>query len=240
MYFIGFYTEHSPSASLPNQSSVSSISTNDCTIDSVDTPSPIILNNSISSEASSHRNPFITTQSSGSDSVFSSTESYTVDQRVRAKLEAIHEKSLNDMADDLEEGISFMCMRRHHSDGEITNQSQNVVQETPEETDVSIHKKRKTFARMKSHSFDEENLTQLIKDQLGSHNNIENNKSLQPPPPQWPAPPIITTDMCHGDSVEPLIPKQADGMLQVSSPVVIDGSKANLLTNTKTRKRRAC
>jgi len=88
----GFYADHAAPRhhqSLEKLSSSSSISTHDCTIDSVDTPSPILLNNSPTD--SMHQNPFTIPKSNsqGSDSVFSSTESYNMDQRLRAKLEAI-------------------------------------------------------------------------------------------------------------------------------------------------------
>ena len=110
----GFYAEHAapkPHALLQKLSSSSSISTHDCTIDSVDTPSPIILNNSPTD--CTRQNPFAKSSSQGSDSVFSSTESYNMDQRLRIKLEAIQEKTLNELSEeDLEDGISFVKFRR--------------------------------------------------------------------------------------------------------------------------------
>lgn len=214
-FILGFYSEYSSQSSLPTNSSMSSISTNDCTIDSVDTPSPIILNNNPSSPDSC-RNPFITTQSSGSDSVFSSTESFVVDQRIRAKLEAIHEKTINEMCDDdLEEGISFVYRRR--SDGDLVQNSatSEICEEAPQEK-VNIHEKRKVFARLKSRSYDEEMLTQMLKEQLDSVNSKESSKSSASH--SNPTPMIVTTDTSQEKAKEPFLPKQCDGLLQVAIP----------------------
>ena len=199
VHILGFYSEHSSPASLNQSTSTSSMSTHDCTIDSVDTPSPIIL--------SERKNPFISTQSSGSDSVFSSTESFVMDQRLRTKLEAIREKSLHEISDeDLEEGISFVSRRR--SDSDLVNPV-DVIGETVQEEEVNIHQKRKAFARMKSYSFDEERLTQMLRDKLESCNAERSGPSCTA------APVIVTTDMCQDNSTEPVLPKQADGLLQV-------------------------
>lgn len=131
-----------------------------------------------------------------------------MDQKLRVKLEAIHEKSLNEISDeDLEEGISFISRRR--SDSELV-QPQEIRCEPVEEKQVSIHRRRKAFARSKSRSLDEEGLSEMLRDKL---------EAYQPEPSashsSGMAPVIVTTHTCQDPGSEPVVPKQADGLLQV-------------------------
>lgn len=127
----GFYEELSPTYT--SHDDISSLSTHDCTIDSVDSPSPLLLNNS---SPTFTRFPLHHQWSSGSDSVFSSTEESPLNY-LRSKLKSIQEKSLQEMEEEVENGISFV-MHRRNSDGDLMTDSERKVVE-----------RRKTFAKMK-------------------------------------------------------------------------------------------
>lgn len=136
-----------------------------------------------------------------------------MDNALRRKLEDIHERGLLDMSDeDLEEGISFVYRRR--SDSDLVRHTEPLCVEEEEEQ-VNVHEKRKAFLRMKSVSFDEEQLAQMLRDNL--RDNLETCASTEKCRTACVrAPVIVTTNTSQEDPDEPIVPKQADGLLQVS------------------------
>ena len=239
--FPGFYAEHAapkPHASLQKLSSSSSISTHDCTIDSVDTPSPILLNNSPTD--CTRQNPFAKSSSQGSDSVFSSTESYNMDQRLRIKLEAIQEKTLNELSEeDLEDGISFVNFRRR-SDSDFVQKNKSAAEQSPsddsptlEDHEKTIHAKRQAFARLKSRSYDEERFNRILPSHSdsspSSHRDKQGDVLRHGAGVETSTPvshPIIVTtthDLSDHSTEEKqrVIPKQIEGLLQVCNSFLI-------------------
>lgn len=204
--FVGFYTDQHSCMSKYRMDSISSLSTHDCTIDSVETPSPIILNNNSLSDLK--RNAFVHQGSLGSDSVFSSTEDSSTDRQVLTKLESIQEKFLHEMDDkDLEDGIgiSFDRQPKFYLERQASTQSDGDI---PSAEIPTVEQKRNAFSRMKSISYDEEMLSKLLHEKLTPQNNCQNQKGTTPI--------IVKTE--HVD-MEPtnskLLPQQVEGLLQV-------------------------
>lgn len=189
--------------------STSSLSTHDCTIESVDIPSPIVLNNSLSDQK---RDAFTHQTSLGSDSVFSSTEEYNMDRQLLSKLESIQEKSLHEMDnDDLEEGIGISFNRRSKSVLERQSSSFSDSNIIPVTNDNLAEQKRKAFSRMKSISYDDEALSKLLHEQLNRNNNQEKTTPI-----------IVKTEHVdeHQDH-DKVLPQQVEGLLQVLIAIVI-------------------
>lgn len=129
----------------------------------------------------------------------------------RRKHEVIHEKTICEFSDeDLEDGIYFVPRRR--SDSDVCKISEDVCEDvSPEE--INIHAKRKAYARKKSISLDSEALTKMLQDvKFGKVNGGERRE-----PKYVGAPVIVTTDTSQENQNGPIIPKQADGLLQVGS-----------------------